>query len=143
MPRHFFGNWSGRWLYSDTTPNRRGRGRLALRILQGADVSEIPITKGGDRKPIFDWRQLQRWQVDASRLPKDSELRFREPRIWERYFYEILGIGAAILIQTIFIGWLFYEHWRRQRAEVLARHSMLELSHMNSFWRPQANCLDQ
>ena len=38
---------------------------------------------------------------------------------------------AAILTQAALIFWLLYEHWRRQRAEILARNTMSELSHVN------------
>ena len=38
---------------------------------------------------------------------------------------------AAILIQSALISWLLYEHWRRQRAEILARNTMSELTHVN------------
>ena len=65
--------------------------------------SGIPITRGGPRKPIFDWRQLQRWQVDASRLPIDSEIRFRELGIWDQYWGYILAVIAAILLQAALI----------------------------------------
>ncbi|MGA7016659.1 MAG: ATP-binding protein, partial [Pseudolabrys sp.] len=34
-------------------------------------------------------------------------------------------------IQTALILWLVYEHWRRQRAEILARNTMSELTHVN------------
>ena len=42
---------------------------LALRILNGESVSSIPITPADVIRPIFDWRQLQRWGVDQVRLP--------------------------------------------------------------------------
>src|SRR6516162_6422203 len=37
---------------------------VALRVLGGESVSKIPIQPDNNRtKPIFDWRQLQRWGV--------------------------------------------------------------------------------
>ena len=117
------------------TPRQLGQdaGRLALSILQGADVSGIPITRGGPRKPIFDWRQLQRWQVDASRLPIDSEIRFREPSIWDQYWGYILAVIAAILFQGALIFWLLYEHSRRTVAEANSMELTYELAQMNRF----------
>ena len=53
--------------------------RAALLILDGKAASSIPITMSDAVRPIFDWRQLQRWGVDASRLPPGSEIRFRDP----------------------------------------------------------------
>jgi signal transduction histidine kinase len=117
------------------TPRQLGQdaGRLALSILQGADVSGIPITRGSPRKPIFDWRQLQRWQVDAGRLPIGSEIRFRERGIWDQYWGYILSVVAAILLQGALISWLLYEHWRRTVAEANSMELTHELTQMNRF----------
>jgi hypothetical protein len=117
------------------TPRQLGQdaGRLALSILQGADVSGIPITRGGPRKPIFDWRQLQRWQVAASRLPRDSEIRFRDPTMWDQYRGYILAAIAAILLQGALLSWLGYEHWRRTVAEANSVELTHELTQMNRF----------
>jgi C4-dicarboxylate-specific signal transduction histidine kinase len=40
-------------------------------------------------------------------------------------------IFAALLLQAALISWLIYEHRRRSRAEMLARSSMAELTHMD------------
>jgi signal transduction histidine kinase len=106
-------------------------GRLALRVLEGEDISGIPIATGGPLKPTFDWRQLQRWQVDESRLPSGSEIRFRVPTAWERYHTQILSVFVALLVQAALICWLFYEHRRRHVAEISSRNFMSELTHMN------------
>jgi signal transduction histidine kinase len=115
------------------TPDQIGRdaGRLALRILDGEKVSDIPVTTGNTLKPIFDWRQLQRWHIDESRLPPESEIRFREPSMWERDRAQILAALAMLLVQAALITWLLYEQRRRLRAEVVARNTMSELTHMN------------
>src|SRR5262249_9605898 len=42
--------------------------RFALRILDGANASDIPITNSEEiLRPVFDWRQLQRWGISESR----------------------------------------------------------------------------
>src|SRR5262249_32478448 len=60
-----------------------------------------------------------------------STIHFRSPTAWEQYRGQILAIIAALLLQTALISWLIYEHRRRTRAEIFARHSMAELTHMN------------
>ena len=52
--------------------------QIVLRIFNGERPSEIPITVGEFVKPVFDWRQLQRFGISESRLPPGSEVRFRE-----------------------------------------------------------------
>mgnify|MGYP003694561811 CR=1 FL=1 len=60
-------------------------------------------------------------------LPPGSEILFRSPTAWEQYRAYILAVIAAILIQSALISWLLYEHWRRQRAEILARNTTVRV----------------
>ena len=94
--------------------------RLALRILDGEAASNIPITKANVVRPVFDWRQLQRWGVSEARLPPGSEIRFRDPTAWQRYGALIAAAFAMVLVQAIMITWLLYERHRRRRSEAAA-----------------------
>src|SRR4030095_15840998 len=78
-----------------------------------------------------DWRELKRWNIAAQTLPPGSEIRFRNPTLWEQYRSLILLIFAALILQFLLIAVLIYEHRRRHLAEVTARNSMAELTHMN------------
>jgi signal transduction histidine kinase len=115
------------------TPSAAGEdaANLALRLLNGESPSLISIAEGDVVRPIFDWRQLRRWGVSESQLPEGSEVRFREPTLWQQNRSQILAVCAAILVQTIMIFWLLYEHWRRRLAEVRSRNTIAELAHMN------------
>jgi ABC-type uncharacterized transport system substrate-binding protein len=115
------------------TPEAVGQdaARLALRMLNGEDASTIAAGTNSVNKPIFDWRQLQRWGISESVLPPGSEIRFRELTAWEQYRWQITLICAALLLQAALISWLIYEHRRRQRAEVQSRNAMTELIFMN------------
>jgi signal transduction histidine kinase len=106
--------------------------RFALRILDGENAADIPITNSEEvLRPVFDWRQLQRWDISEKRLPVGSEIRFRSPTAWEQYRWQIMLISAALVLQSLLIGGLFYEHRRRRQAEVEASRRMAELAHMN------------
>jgi signal transduction histidine kinase len=115
------------------TPDAVGQdaARLALRVLNGEDASAIAAATGSVNKPIFDWRQLQRWDISESALPPGSEIRFRNLTAWEQYGWQIALICAALLLQAALISWLIYEHRRRQRAEIKSRNAMTELIFMN------------
>jgi signal transduction histidine kinase len=106
-------------------------GRLVIRILDGEDASNIPVEMGSSLKPMFDWRQLKKWNISEAALPAGSEIRFRQPRIWEQHSAEILTVCAVLLIQAALIAWLVYEHRRRTWAELQSRNSMAELTYMN------------
>ena len=104
---------------------------VAVRILNGEKAGDIKVSPVEFSAPRFDWGQMQRWGISEKNLPPGSEILFRDPTVWEQYRAHILAVTAAILIQAALIFWLLYEHWRRQRAEILARNTMSELSHVN------------
>ena len=104
--------------------------RTVLRILNGESASGIPITKVASPL-IFEWPALQRFGISKSTLPSGSEIRLRPATMWEQYSLEMTIIFAALLVQAALINWLIYEHRRRHLAEVLARNSMAELTHIN------------
>jgi signal transduction histidine kinase len=106
---------------------------LIVRLLDGDSIAANPIKISEFTKPIFDWRQLQRWHIAESALPAGSEIRFRSTNIWERYRTQILLACAAFLGQTALIGWLVYEHRRRRLAEADSRQRVSELARMNRF----------
>jgi signal transduction histidine kinase len=105
--------------------------RQALRILDGGQASSMPAAVTGAVKPIFNWRQMQRWKVNPSDLPAGSEIRFREPTFWERYRWQSIAIGSVILAQVVFITVLLHERRKRHKAEVESRHLMSDFAHVN------------
>jgi signal transduction histidine kinase len=105
--------------------------RQALRILDGEQASGMPAAVTGAVKPIFNWRQMQRWNVIPSDLPAGSEIRFRELTFWERYLWQSIAIGTLILAQALLIAVLLHERRRRHDAEVESRNRMSELAHVS------------
>ena len=114
-------------------PSAIGQGAAVqvLSILQGERAAAIPVSEGNFVKPIFDWRQLQRWGISESTLPPGSEIRFRELTIWQQYFWQMVAIIAALVMQTLLIVALIWEDRRRRRSEANAQVLMGELTHMN------------
>jgi signal transduction histidine kinase len=104
---------------------------VAMRILRGEAPSGIKVPPVGFAQPKYDWREMQRWGIGESRLPPGSEIDFRQPTLLQQFRWQILGIIAAVLAQTLLISWLIYEHKRRSLAEVRSRNAMAELAHMN------------
>ena len=103
----------------------------AIRILGGEKAGDIKIPPTRFATPKFDWREMQRWGISENKLPPGSEILFRNPTVWEQYRAYILAVIAAILAQSALIFWLLYEHWRRQRAEILVLSTMSELTNVN------------
>ncbi|WP_441238704.1 sensor histidine kinase [Bradyrhizobium sp. 930_D9_N1_4] len=109
----------------------REAGEVAMRILDGEAPSSIAPFGGNNVKPIFDWRQLQRWNVDEANLPDGSEVRFRERSFWEQYYWHSTIVAGVVLVQGLMIAILLRERRLRVVAEIEARQRMSELAHMN------------
>jgi signal transduction histidine kinase len=106
---------------------------VAVRILNGEKAGDIKIQPTGFAAPLFDWRKMQRFGISDINLPPGSAVYFREPAVWERYWWQTASTIALILIQAGLISVLLLEHRRRQLAEVLSRQRMAELAHVNRF----------
>jgi signal transduction histidine kinase len=106
---------------------------LAMRIIDGESAATIPVSVANIVRPIFDWRQLKHWNVSEAALPAGSEIRFREPSLWEQHRSEVVAAGTLILLQTALIAGLLHEYRRRRRAEIETRQRMEELAHMNRY----------
>jgi signal transduction histidine kinase len=104
---------------------------VALRILDGEKPADIKPTFVKPAPPIFDWRQMQRWGIAESMLPPGSTIYFREPTLWERYWWQIALTITIVLVQAGLILVLLREHRRRQFAEVESQQRMAELAHVN------------
>lgn len=101
------------------------------RIINGDNAASMPITSLGTSTPIFDWRELQRWRIDESRLPRGSEIRFQSPTAWEQYHWQIVAFAFVLLSESWLIVWLIREQRRRRHAELETRHRITEIHRLN------------
>ena len=109
----------------------RETARTAARLLAGEKAADIKISPIGLSRPVFDWRELRRWNIEESALPAASTILFREPSVWDRYRWQLAVVTAALLAMGALIVGLLYEHRRWHTADSSARQRMVELAHMN------------
>jgi signal transduction histidine kinase len=109
----------------------RSAASLVLRVINGEPPSQIPVTVADVVRPVFDWRELQRWRISEAALPSGSEIRFRPATAWEQYSRQIVLLGLALLLQGGLIVALSVERWRRRGAEIRSLHLMTEMAHAN------------
>ena len=109
----------------------RRAAEVAVRILNGERPGSIKTPPVGLGAPVYDWRELQRWNISEARLPPGSIVQFREPSAWERYRWQLIGFFIALLVQSAMISWLLIERYGRRKAELESRQRSLEVMHLN------------
>lgn len=124
----------GGTLYSVEEHGKRA-GEMALRVLQGQNIAEMPTIEADAAQDMFDWRELHRWGLDESNLPQGSVVRYRVASVWEQYRLYILAALIIGVLQTLLISWLLIARSRHLRSEserkklqslVLAEHQKLD-----------------
>ena len=102
-------------------------GQLALNILSGTQGSEnTPAALDVPPVPMFDWRQLRRWNLSESALPKGSIVVNREFTFWDLKYY-IIGALAFVIAQSFLIAGLLVQKRRKRSAEESLRQKTEEL----------------
>ena len=104
--------------------------RIAIRVLRGEPMSSFPPMFVGTQRPRYDWRELQRWNISESRLSPDSVIEFRQPTVWERYRWYIVGALFIFALQAAMITGLLLQRTRRRRAEADLQRNREELAHL-------------
>lgn len=100
---------------------------VAIQLLDGQSPATVRTPPQKVGPPVFDWRELQRWQVDERLLPAGSIVRFRAPGVWDR-FKGLIVTGIIVLIgQTFLIGTLLLNRAKRRRVEQLLRDNVADL----------------
>lgn len=110
----------------DSERNGLETAEIVRRIFNGTRAQDIPVDSASS-VPTFDWRELKRWGIKESSLPKDSIVLFREFTIWEQYKWRIVGVVSLLLLQTFLIAVLLFERRRRRRAKEALQQLNAEL----------------
>jgi PAS domain S-box-containing protein len=98
--------------------------RTILRLAAGEKAAALALPEHLPSRYIFDWRELRRWNIADTALPEGSVIEHREPSLWERYRWEIVGGGvlgllvlALGLAEAVLIVRLVAERRMRRRTE--------------------------
>ena len=104
---------------------------VAVRILAGEVPGNIKTPSIGLEAPVYDWRELERWNISETHLPAGSVVEFRGTAAWQRYRWPLSAVFAALLIQGALISWLLFERHSRRVAQLESRRRSLEVMHLN------------
>jgi PAS domain S-box-containing protein len=106
----------------------RKAAQLGVRILAGEDAQAAARSEPHQAVPMFDWRQLRRWNISEQRLPPGSIVQFKEATFWEQHYRIIVTAFSLCLLQTLLIVALLLQLRRRRLAEAALRESEQGLS---------------
>jgi len=108
-----------------------GAATLAARVLAGTPVNQIPLAVKSNGVPMVDWRALQRWHINPSRLPANCVVRYRPHSLWADHWGLILFIATGFFVQAITIAALLLQRRRQQLAEAEILRQRAELAHVS------------
>ena len=89
---------------------------LTLRILNGESPAAIPIVEEAGYRSVYDWKELKRWGIPESRLPKGSILINKETSLLDRYKKYFFAVMLFFIFQTAFILVLIKLNRQKKRA---------------------------
>lgn len=94
--------------------------RIAVRILDGVSIDDIPVVTESPNKYIFDYRELARAGITLSDLPRGSKI-INEPvtlkELYEQYRSYVFGVLSLVIFLLIVIIVLVVNIRRRIRSE--------------------------
>jgi signal transduction histidine kinase len=90
---------------------------VTLRALSGQIAADPAIQHIDYEPPVYDWRELKRWNIDPARLPPGSTIRFQPPSLWDGHRVLIMTAIAIFVLQTALSIGLLWQRARRRRAE--------------------------
>ncbi|WP_295449384.1 ABC transporter substrate binding protein [uncultured Thiodictyon sp.] len=82
----------------------RAAGSLALRILGGTPVADLPVVMTSPASDIFDYRVMQRFGIAHTALPRGSVVINRPASVWDIYRWEITATLIVLALETILIA---------------------------------------
>jgi PAS domain S-box-containing protein len=90
---------------------------LALRVLAGEDPASIPVETQGTARPMFDYVQLQRFDIPLDALPAGAVLVNRPVSFYEEHKNFVWGVAGIIGLLLVMVGCLLLSLQRKDRAE--------------------------
>jgi signal transduction histidine kinase len=113
--------------------------RVALRLLGGEAPAAIPVRHFPLLAPAYDARELERWDIPASRLPAGAAVLFDDAGLWQDHRGWVLGALGFILVQSALIGLLVAAR-RRARETAASLTLAAEAAEIGLWRRPPRSC---
>ena len=89
-------------LMNDPYLHGKNAANMALQVLNGVPVAQLPLRDKAKFQPVFDYEQLKRFDIDQNRLPSNSLLIGKPISTYQEHFLAI-NITIAVVLFLIFI----------------------------------------
>ncbi|WP_181909641.1 response regulator [Paenibacillus taihuensis] len=90
-------------------------------ILSGEQSQEVKTVFSEANSVQVDWRTLANWGINERELPRDIEILYRNPTMWEQYRWYIIGGIALAVLELVLVMVLLLTRSLRERAEEALR----------------------
>ncbi|GGH12257.1 ABC transporter substrate binding protein [Paenibacillus segetis] len=106
-------------------------GDMVLQVLQGTDPDDIPIASSNTSRKVFDYNELNRFQIPIKKLPEGSEVINKPFSFYETYKGFVLSIiGAFVVLITLIAVLVFYmQQYKRMRKKLQVSYEELEITY--------------
>jgi signal transduction histidine kinase len=96
---------------------------LTQRVLAGESPAAIPIVEEAGYRTVYDWKELKRWRIPESSLPKGSVIINKNLNLFDRYKkYTIAGL-LFLILQTVLLVLLIKINRKQKTASAQLRES--------------------
>ncbi|MFT3829694.1 MAG: ATP-binding protein [Opitutaceae bacterium] len=123
-PAPLFGVWSfyfGHGIVGGSLLDGREHGRelgeLTTQVLAGVPAGPLPVVRRCRTKTLVDARELARFGLSRSALPRGAEVRFAAVPFWREHPGTVAGITVVVVLQTLTIARLLVSRRRQRHAE--------------------------
>ncbi|MTK13121.1 MAG: EAL domain-containing protein [Clostridiaceae bacterium] len=106
----------------------RAAAGIALKILNGEKVENIPIVSKSVSSYTFDYIQLKNFKIDKDKLPDGSAIINKNFSFYETYKKLVWSVISILIILSTFIIILFINVKRRKESERKLQENFEELS---------------
>ena len=97
--------------------------QIAIRVLKGESVENIPVVRESPNVYMFDYAQLQHFGISLSALPEGSIIINQPESFYYHYKRQIWTVIAIVTTLTTIVLLLLVNILRRRKVEKALRHS--------------------
>ncbi|MEI6305429.1 MAG: ABC transporter substrate binding protein, partial [Deltaproteobacteria bacterium] len=90
---------------------------MAVKILKGRSIRDIPVMLDSPNKYIFDYRVMERFNISQKLLPADSIIINKPDTLADLYKKYLLSVILIAFAFSIIIAWMWREIRSRKNAE--------------------------